>query len=152
MNTPLQLEQYFFPKVAVTANPQFDPNKPVEISEPKLDVMVRRHQSDANRFAVEVRLRLPSTAEENCPYSVELEAFAAVKSTGEVPGNLIENVIAHNSAHLLYGASREMIALITGRGPFAPLFLPARTIDLQKSVPAKTSETETGKAVSANRS
>ena len=117
MDTPLQLDEYFFPHVKVSADPEA---LGTEVSA-KCDFGVKVD----GEGSYQVSLVISSSSEsekKRTPYSIELVAigFFSVSPEWDNPVKLLKI----NGASILYAAAREFIITITSRGPWGAIMLP----------------------------
>jgi preprotein translocase subunit SecB len=66
-----------------------------------------------------------------------------------LPEEVIGDVVAANAPAILYSAARELILLVTGRGPFPPFSLPSATF-IDETPTSKRRLTETKAKAVAN--
>lgn len=121
MDTPLQLKEYFFPIVNVTADPHYDSENPVwpDVS---LNVQLNKDEK-TDLYQVAVEINAASTDEEKiAPYAIELLAVGAF--TVHPEWDNIEKLLKVTGASILYSAAREFIITITSRGPWPAYHLP----------------------------
>lgn len=75
------------------------------------------------RYFLKLEVRLPGTEATPCPYTLNLEVIGIFRCTGgEVEDD--EKLVGVNGPAVLYGSVRELVMLITSRGPFPPMVLP----------------------------
>lgn len=122
---PVTIDGYFFPEVSIKANPAFNPAQAADV----MKIHVAVHIDDqAEQGKITARARVRSDEDGNIPYLVEVEAFGtftpATGVTAETPA--VFPVIAQ----VLIGGAREMIAMVTARGPWPPTVL--AIVDLRK--------------------
>jgi preprotein translocase subunit SecB len=124
-SVPLLLENHFFTKVVVEANPAYEPEKNEE--QPfgiQTEVQVGQHKDDPRRWRVILNLRTESTAEKEQPYKIDLECAGFFKVDHEVEEKRMPFLVRANGASILYSSAREFLLLVTGRGPWDPVYLP----------------------------
>ncbi|MGY6588644.1 MAG: protein-export chaperone SecB [Wenzhouxiangella sp.] len=129
MNSPLQLEHYFFERMQCVANPNITAE---EVS--------AWHQADESRFSLRVELGInPESDREwqvvvevctdpdyqpNSPYELSFSAVGMFLVDERFEHNDLERLIRVNGASVLYSAMREFVALFTSRGPWGAVKLP----------------------------
>ena len=122
---PLRLETYYFTKVAVSADPCYEPQEGVA---PAItidtDVGLGQHSSDPNRWMVTLGVHAKSPDEKPIPYNVDLEVVGFFRVEPEVEQGKAPALVQANGAAILYSAAREFLLTITGRGPWPPIALP----------------------------
>ncbi len=95
-----------------------------------ISVEVGQHLKDASRFMVV--LRVESDEEENIsPYLFDVTLVGYFRSQVEMPDTL-QPYLTTNAAMILYSSARELLASITGRGPFPALVLPTLRFDTDR--------------------
>ena len=121
---PLQLENHFFTKVVVEANPAFKPeddeNKLVGIH---TQVELAPHKDDPRKWRVILTVRTESD-DGKIPYKIELKAVGFFKVALEVDEKKMPFLVHANGAAILYSSAREFLLLITCRGPWDGFYLP----------------------------
>lgn len=113
MNQPtLQLQRYFFAKVAIEAQPDGRDN-PGKVD---TELEVARSKDNPDEFMVVLTVKLVNAEEKHAPYCGEVVVIGYFQLQ---PGNpKPEASVAKAGAAMLYGAAREMITNITARGPW----------------------------------
>jgi len=81
-------------------------------------------------------------------YVVSMELIGFFEVDNELSEDRIGDVVAANAPAILYSAARELILLITGRGPFPPLALPSATF-IDETPSSKKRLAEAQKAMEA---
>ncbi|MEW6658846.1 MAG: hypothetical protein AB1424_09320 [Thermodesulfobacteriota bacterium] len=121
---PLQLENHFFTKVLVEANPAFKPeddeNKLVEIH---TQVELAPHRDDPRKWQVILTVGTQFD-DARVPYKIELQAVGFFKVAPEVDEKKMPFLVHANGAAILYSSAREFLLLITCRGPWGGFYLP----------------------------
>ncbi len=122
MDTPLRLEDYFFPHVSTTADPNFSLSDNEEIPFP--EIVVNVNETDAkNVFQLAVNISLePKDDEHIIPYITNLVVIG-IFSVAENWEDKIK-LLKITGASMLYGAAREFLITITSRGPWDAYKLP----------------------------
>lgn len=119
---PLQLKQYFFPHVEITADPQYKPTKkPIK---PFFDVKTHVDKDSKNEL-YQVVLEITVEAENDkvlIPYSIHLIAVGLFHVHSDFPEP--EKLLSITGASIIYSAAREFIITITARGPWPKFILP----------------------------
>ncbi len=125
MISPLLLKSYFFPVISVVANPKWSQD-PVD-SELDLNLKVQNDlyvsKGTENNFQVRVAITIDSTETKPAPYDVLLIVIGTFGTVPDFPEK--ETLVKISGSSILYGAAREYLATITGRGPYPPLLLPS---------------------------
>ena len=127
MRAPLRLERYFFTRMNIEANQEFDPQQPIPEAGPDVPVGVQlfRHEEDPNRFQVGLVIGGAKPAEGNLPYRIHLEIVGQFALDEGFEHDNREKLVQVNGASMLYSAAREMLLGLTGRGPWPPMLLPS---------------------------
>jgi preprotein translocase subunit SecB len=122
---PLLLENYFFTKVIVEANPAYEPEKdqgePVGVHR---EVQIGRHKDDPRRWRVNLSLRTEFADEKKIPYKINLECAGFFTVSPDVEETQVTYLVRANGGAILYSSAREFLLLITGRGPWNGFYLP----------------------------
>jgi preprotein translocase subunit SecB len=129
MNSPLQLEHYFFERMHCIA----DPNISVEEVE-------AWHEADEKRFGLRVELGTnPESDREwqvvvdfftepdykiKAPYELGFKAVGVFTVDEAFKHDDLERLIRVNGSSVLYSAMREFVALFTSRAPWGAVKLP----------------------------
>lgn len=121
-NTPLRLNNYFFPVVQVVANPKY--GNAEELPEPRFRITPSIAKNDENglyQVSVEVHL-LQEEEKIPVPYSIHLVAFGFFEVHPEWPEP--EKLLFINGSTILYAAAREYLITVSSRGPWGAVTLP----------------------------
>ncbi len=140
MNAPLQLERYVFTKIEVEANPDFvlqeSPEEdPVTM---RLDVGLGEHNGDPSRYQVSVGIHELRAENGALPYRISLQIVGQFVVAQDFKPDDLRKIVQVNGASMLYSAARELVMLVTGRGPWPAFQLP--TISFYKEVADSTPE------------
>ena len=123
---PLQLKHYFITDIFVKAyhNYKLKQSQIYNIKNLQSDIKYRRHKTDKGKWQVQLKLRYTSQEEENMPYefSVNIVGFFEIVST--LAESKIKVLVRYNAPAMLYSAACEIIATVSGRGPWGPFFIP----------------------------
>jgi preprotein translocase subunit SecB len=121
-NTPLRLNNYFFPVVQVVANPKY--RKTDEHREPRFKISPSFKKNDENDlYQVSVDIHLLHKEEEvQVPYLIHLVAFGFFEVQPEWPEP--EKLLFINGSTILYAAAREYLITVSSRGPWGAVTLP----------------------------
>lgn len=122
MDTPLQLDSYFFPHIQVTADPQFVPSKNESAPDLRIKVGVEREdKKNLYQVAVEI-ISQPESDEVRQPYTLHLVGIGLFTVDPKWPEP--EKLLGITGASMIYSAAREFLITITSRGPWGQLMLP----------------------------
>ncbi len=122
---PLVLENHFFTKVRVEANPAYQPEKDRgEFAGINREIQIGQNKDDPGRWRVVLSLKTQAAYEMKMPYKIDLECTGYFKVGPDVEeGNIAYRVRANGGA-ILYSSAREFLLLVTGRGPWNGFYLP----------------------------
>lgn len=140
MNAPLQLERYVFTKLEIEANPDYAPQEAPQDSPIKLrlDVGLGEHNEDPTKFQVVIGIDELRAEKGSLPYRIALQVVGQFAVAQNFKPDDLKKVVQVNGASMLYSAAREMVLLVTGRGPWSAFQLP--TISFYQAVSEATAE------------
>jgi preprotein translocase subunit SecB len=122
MDTPLRLEDYFFPHISSTADPKYSSTDDEEILSPDVKVELKGTDNpNVFQLALDISIELQGEGH-NIPYFINLVTIG-IFSVAENWDNK-EKLLKVTGASMLYGAAREFLITITSRGPWPPFKLP----------------------------
>lgn len=134
---PLQLDGYVFTKLLVEANTDFDPEKQQDIGQSDIDfsmgIAVSKDKDNPNLYQIEIKIENLHSKTITLPYTIEAKVVGVFSVDPKFKHDDLDRLVQINGASMLFGAAREQILTITGRGPFGSLKLP--TINLQGAIP-----------------
>jgi len=122
----LQLKNYVVTEIAVTANKDFDPEKPVElgledvVAEPQCMMI----EENAREWQIALRMKHSQNTESNSPYFFMIELVGFFGIGDSVPDDKIEEFARVNGSSVLYSTGREVLRSTMSMGPFLPIMLP----------------------------
>src|SRR5215213_4988177 len=141
--SPLQIEGYYVqslsikldPKVGDRAGLQVFPEYHVQLDEPfeptpinfRVGRTVGQHESDSSRWRYEIKIISQGKSTKNSPYNFDITLIGYFQVDEAYPADKAELLVHANAPALLYSAAREILAIVTGRGPFPALVLPSAT-------------------------
>jgi preprotein translocase subunit SecB len=125
--SPIQLLDYFFTDLHVSANQTFDPKQEVPLSFEDFEVALEATKSPENKREWRVILNLKSqpAAEANVPYRFTVQIVGEFLVLDVYPEDHIERLVKTNGASMLFGILREVIRDTTTRGPYSGVILPS---------------------------
>jgi preprotein translocase subunit SecB len=143
--SPLQLHRYYAEEIFCKANPDFDKDKEVKIKD--FQVLFETGE-DKNPLLRRIRLTIEQTLSNdgNEPFAFKIVMvgfFEVMKEFFESQGTeKTEQLVNVNGPALLYSAARELLALVSGRGPYTDenlnVLLPSITfLNFKPMKPAK---------------
>ncbi|HEY3857678.1 MAG TPA: protein-export chaperone SecB [Verrucomicrobiae bacterium] len=101
--------------------------KAIASSTANLTTKVGLAKNDQNQRQWKVSLQVISEATDSsefCPYRIDIELLGIFEVASNVEESKIQELVSVNAPSLLFGAARELVLLITGRGPLPPVTLP----------------------------
>ena len=128
-SSQLQLKSYFFTRVFVEANKEFEVNDNFtecgNIPETKLEFA----QDKKSPYNWQVVLNVQSSEKDKLttPYFYDIKVVGYFEVAKDVSEKQMIKLVATNAPALLYGPAREQLANITGRGPLPGRYLPSVT-------------------------
>lgn len=125
---PINLLEYFVTDLALSANPEFAVERPIETKEGDFEVKVRQQpapkEADDHRWQVTLEIIHQSVKGTNAPYAFRVVMVGFFKSESYVKPEDEERMVRIQGASVLYGMAREIVRAMTGRGPHRPVILP----------------------------
>jgi len=102
-------------------------------------VETAKNKNDKNDWRVALKLSCAPSDKTPCGYVIDAEFvgfFQILDPT--ISDDRAADIVAANAPAMLYGAARELVLLVTGRGPLAPYILPSVSfIDQMPSIKNK---------------
>jgi preprotein translocase subunit SecB len=92
-----------------------------------------QHEKDPSRFMVILRVESDEAEENQCPYLFDVTLVGYFRSQVR-PSSTLKPYLVANAAMILYSSARELLASITGRGPFPALVLPTMHFGIDDEV------------------
>jgi len=131
----LNLKQYVLTNFSIKSSvpnvaSQEDLAKLMAGSHSNIRTQVEIAKNEENKRLWKVVLRVMVRPSENstfCPYVIDAELLGFFEVNQSVDESGIVDLVTCNGPALLFGAARELILLITGRGPMSPFVLPSVT-------------------------
>ncbi len=124
--SPLKLTSYFCSDISFSANPDFDPTKPVEL---KIAEFSCNHKLEPVKGAdrqyqvgLSVKHQISKKSNSPCSYGVELIGFFEIAES--FPAEKREQAVRVNAPSVLYGIAREIVRSVTTHGPFNAVIVP----------------------------
>jgi preprotein translocase subunit SecB len=145
--SPLQLSSYFVSDLALTANRDYNKDKPILLSMEHLAVETEfiQNKDDIRKWQVQVKIQQKPVPDTNAPYSFLLEMVGFFDIAKKYPEAKIEAMVKTNGPSVLYGAAREILRTLMSHGPFCPIILPTGsfyTPDLVEKFKTKPDQTK----------
>ena len=124
----IKLNRYFFTKVLVLANPAYDPKGNNLGSHVSNHLSVNRPEDNESAYLGELKVSIPLDKGENPPYEIDISVFGMIDITGEGQEEEISRAVQLVLMQTLYGATRELVLLLTSRGPWPGFLLPMQML------------------------
>ncbi len=142
MRPPLQLERYFFPKVEVNAAPPGgSETKPPKKTAYNLEITPSTEKIAEDRWHAIIQIRVTPATEVDRQYVVALDVVGFFKVAPELSEPDAKKLVTVTGCSILYSAARELLLVVTSRGPYAPVTLP--TISLLQTVQEESDSSKT---------
>lgn len=124
--SPLQLRNYFISDLSLTANREYKPKEPIQLTMEHLLVEPGfiQDKDDARKWQVQLNISQKAVPEANSPYLFSLEMVGFFDVLKNCPNDKVEALVKTNGPSVLYGAAREILRALMAHGPFYPLLLP----------------------------
>ncbi|MEE4632292.1 hypothetical protein V2K98_02010 [Pseudomonas alliivorans] len=122
------LDHLFYPEVSIKASSDYDPDVETTLTEPSITIFMSK--SGANRFHLGLRLNLSPEVPAD-KYSMDVFAVGVFRADETLPEDQQVKLIAHSGPNLLFGGMRDMIATVTGRGPWGEYYLQPKIIEAE---------------------
>lgn len=122
-SSPLQLEHYYIQALRFETKAEFDRDNMDSAPAPdELQWNLEHHQSETGARSFRLTLRLPPE-NQRFAYAFEIIVVGLFRVDENFAGDA-DMMADANAPAVLFGAAREAIASVTGRGAFAALCLP----------------------------
>lgn len=134
MNAPLQLERYVFTKLEIETNQDYvpqevSPDNPIKL---RLDIGLGEHSEDPTKFQVSMGIDELRAEKGVLPYRIALQVVGQFSVAQNFKPDDLKKLVQVNGASMLYSAARELVLLVTSRGPWSAFQLP--TISFYQAV------------------
>lgn len=122
MDTPLQLDDYFFPHIRVSADPDAGGEDDYSNGDFRIGVSAAKREEE-NEYQVAIHISLtPQSEDKKATYIVELVAIGFFQVHPDFPDP--KKLLEVNGASILYASAREFLITITSRSLWGALKLP----------------------------
>jgi len=130
--SPLQLEGYLVTELSFKAQPNFEydlenPLTTVQPADLTVEVALAEHQDDRLRRNCDLTVGLTDPTGIKFPYVFRTVFTGFFRISENYPAEQVDLMFATNAPALLYSAARELLATVTGRGPYPSVTLPSVT-------------------------
>jgi preprotein translocase subunit SecB len=110
----------------------FQPHKTYRPEPVTFDVTgdIAQHPDDPNRWRYEIQIESHKSTKKNFPYSFSITMvglFRLPKAKDITEEKTVNLLLYANAPAVLYSAAREVLATVTGRGPYPAIMLPSVT-------------------------
>lgn len=149
--SPVLLETYFFEELHFISYLDYEDRDEVialKAEEIRVDVEPFQSKENGNKWFFKVTIELPEAPDRKYPYSFKAIVAGFFEVHADYPEELKHQLILSNGPGLLYSATREAIAMITGRGPYGPVLLPSVSFVKPRADVKVTKKQKSPKAVS----
>jgi preprotein translocase subunit SecB len=147
---PVNLLEYFVTDLALSANPDFAPDRAIESKEGDFDVKIRQQpapkETNDHRWQVTVEIIHQAAKGTNFPYAFRVVMVGFFKAESWVKAEDEERTVQIQGASVLFSMAREIVRALTGRGPYRPVILPTVSFYEQKPTTAEALAAEAAKA------
>ncbi len=124
---PLSLERYFYTRVSVEANRDFGPDD-LRTPPRDVDIDVRvgmlKDANSSGLYQLVLGVNNLTAKEGRLPYTIDAEVVGVFRLDGEFKHDNREHLLKVNGSSILYGALREYLLMLTGRGPWGEFQIP----------------------------
>jgi preprotein translocase subunit SecB len=118
---PLHLETSFPIKIELVTN--LDPGEQAREIDAKTDVSFAQNETDARQWQVTLSVEFAGKGAP-APYKGSVDYIGYFTVSADYPEEKMPRLVAITCPSMLYSSIRELVALLTGRGPHRPLMLP----------------------------
>lgn len=119
------LENLFFPEISIKANQGFSLESTELPTEPETAIHVRRNGGDT--FLVGVKL-VVSAEFDSDKYAIDVFGIGTFRADESLSDEQKVALIARSGPNIVYSGIRDMVATITGRGPWSEYYLQPKII------------------------
>jgi len=137
----ISLTTYFVRDLEFKLNEAFEPLTTWGTSLEDFDVTAKATPKTEDRRNWEVTLRLAFNPppERNSPCTFVIEVTGSIQVDASVKDENVERFVNINGVSLVFGATREIVRLITSYGVSKPILIPTVTFWEPKPAPAESS-------------
>ena len=131
----IQLEQYYLSSFNYSVNPDFDPEKAVNVKFSDISEthgILPLNGETLNEWQVDLKVGFAPSGDSNAPYSFSAEIVGLFSVVDGIPKEEISSFVEANATSVLYSTLREIVHTVTSKGPYFPLLLPTPCFYKQK--------------------
>jgi preprotein translocase subunit SecB len=138
-SAPLQLKYYFVTDLLIKARHDYnlEKDRKYDIKDFHSDIKYSKKKEYPRIRQVSLKLLYKPQKNDNMPYEFNINVIGFFEISSKLPESEVENMVGFNAPAMLYSAAREIIANISGRGPWGPFLLPTVSFMPQKSKKSK---------------
>lgn len=114
----LELLHSFFPEVSIKANARFDAAGRNDGTTLRANFSMGPTEKDPKVAYAQLRILTVDEECENEPYNISVTGFALLACADGTPVDTEDPAIRRTAAQALVGSARELICIVTARGPF----------------------------------
>ena len=134
----LQLDRAFPTKISIEAKQDGDPSVRYNVAS---QVATAVSAENDRKWMVTLALDLVPASQKKPTYVISIEYAGFFTIEKSVPADKVENLVTVNGPSMLYSAARELISLLTARGPWPEVTLMTVTfIDAAKGCSGNKTE------------
>lgn len=128
--SPLKCRGYFVTELALTANPDYDVNKPSALDFKDLqvtstaDILPQEKEPRKSVWRLLLRVHQNVGIEKNAPYNFALVLLGHFEVHPDYPADKAKQLAEVNGSSILYSVARQILRDAMNNGPFRPLILP----------------------------
>jgi len=126
--SPLKCRSYYVTDLAITANPQHQPQEKVNLDFADLAIEATAEtvvpKEGASFWRVALRVRQNVGPEKNSPYNFAIALLGTFEVHPAFPAERAKSLVETNGSSILYGAARQILHEAMSSGPYRPLLLP----------------------------
>jgi preprotein translocase subunit SecB len=121
---PLAIKEYFITNLSIRANPVQDARPEAQVNV-QAKAVSARNNDNKNLWRVSLNVTCTPTPGNVTPYFIEVEAVGFFEVADSCPPEKVEAMVSNWGPSMLYGAIRELVILVTSRGPTPHVVLPS---------------------------
>lgn len=119
---PIQIQSYWLKRLEISTVDDPEEGAAIDV---KTALEVSQRAEDAQEWLLRLGVTFGEDMESGSHYAGVVEFEGIFRVSGEVPAEKASRLAVVNGASILYGAAREIVATVTGRGPSPGVALPS---------------------------